>query len=103
MARLRILWLAVPLALAACGPVSPEVAARRCEEEAREAKGLTGYVYGGVDENGPAGGGSVSISTDYIARKDPQMVYDNCVRRMTGQGAIRPPDLDTPTKHRVGH
>lgn len=95
--------LLVPLLLIGCGPVSPEAAARMCEQEARAARGPTGVIYGGATSDGPRAGAQVTVSTDYLLRRDPMQVYDSCVRRKSGQGPIRPPDFDKPTRERIGH
>jgi hypothetical protein len=89
---MRYLALLVPL-LAACGPLSPEAAARTCEARARAATGPTGEVYIGISETGPRAGGSIGISSDYLQGRDPYVVYDQCVRQRSGQGPIRPLDL----------
>lgn len=83
--------LLITLLLAACGPVSPQDAADRCEERAREAAGPTGEARIGVNsEDGPRAGFDVRISSDFIAGRDPQLVYENCVRNLTGEGPVRP-------------
>jgi hypothetical protein len=46
---MRYLALLVPL-LAACGPLSPEAAARTCEARARAATGPTGEIYMGISK-----------------------------------------------------
>lgn len=82
------------VAFAACGPVSPERAAEICAERAREAAGPTGEVGIGIDSGGDFRPHiAIGISSDYLAGRDPQEVYDSCVRRMTGQGPVRPLDL----------
>ena len=81
------------LLLAACGPISPERAADMCEERARAARGVTGEVGVGVGSGGNLHTNvdvGISISSDYIAGRDPYQVYENCVRQKTGQGPIRP-------------
>lgn len=83
--------LAIALALAACGPMSPDLAADRCEERARAAAGPTGEVRAGVVAGeGVKTGFDVTISSDFIMGRDPQLVYENCVRNLTGAGPIRP-------------
>jgi len=83
------------MALAACGPVSPRLAADQCEERARAAVGPTGEVYLGVasDIEGPAWGAEIGISSDFLEGRDPYEVYESCVRKLSGQGPIRPLDL----------
>lgn len=93
--RLRTFGIAVLAALpAACGPVSPELAARQCEERARAADGPTGSVGVGFNDRGTSLATlSITIGSDYIRGLDPHEVYDACVRRKTGHAPIRPPDL----------
>lgn len=76
---------------AACGPVSPDIAARQCEERARAAAGPTGEVGIGITSGGDTDGHfEVGITSDYLQGRDPYEVYDTCVRQKTGQGPIRP-------------
>jgi hypothetical protein len=76
--------------LPACAPPSPEVAALRCEERARAARGPTGEIAIGVGTGGPISRVEVGVTGDYLAGRDPYQVYDACVRQMTGQPPIRP-------------
>lgn len=79
------------LALAACGPVSPERAADRCEERARAAQGpQIGLTLGANSNSGPFASGSIGISSDAIRGRDPVQVYDECVFRLTGEMPVRP-------------
>jgi hypothetical protein len=93
--RRRVHPVVLLLALAACGPVSPRLAADQCEQRARAALGPTGEVYLGVASGikGPAWGAKVGVSSDFIEGRDPFEVYDSCVRQLSGQGPIRPLDL----------
>ncbi len=88
------LFLSATLALAVlagCGPVSPELAARQCEERARAAAGPTGEIGFGISSNGKTSAGiEIGVTSDYIRGRDPYDVYDQCVRQKTGQGPIRP-------------
>ena len=80
-------------ALAACAPVSPELAAQQCEERARAAVSpISGTAAVGIGSNGPISDVDVniSISSDFIQGRDPYIVYDQCVRELSGQGPIRP-------------
>jgi len=79
--------------LASCGPVSPEVAAAQCEDRARAANGPTGEIGIGIGSDGVRSGVSIGISSDFIAGRDPQEVYETCVRQKTGQPPIRPLEL----------
>ena len=77
--------------LAACGPVSPELAAKQCEERARAATGPTGSVGIAVNNRGETRARArLGITSDYLQGRDPYEVYDSCVRRKSGQGPIRP-------------
>lgn len=79
------------LVLAACGPVSPELAARQCEERARAATGPTGEIGFGISSSGETAAGiEIGVTSDYLRGRDPYEVYDSCVRQKTGQGPIRP-------------
>lgn len=79
------------LALAACGPVTPERAADRCEERARAAQGpQIGLTLGANSNSGPFASGSIGITSDAIRGRDPLQLYDECVFRLTGEMPIRP-------------
>ncbi|MEM6385953.1 MAG: hypothetical protein AAF718_06925 [Pseudomonadota bacterium] len=82
------------LGMAACGPVSPERAADMCEDRARAATGPTGEVGVGVGSGGVGGRVEIGITSDFIQGRDPFVVYEECVRQKTGQGPIRPLNLD---------
>lgn len=90
--KMKYTLCALPfLALAACGPISPQEAADQCEERARAAQGPTGEARIGVNsEKGVVGGVSLKITSDFVAGRDPQIVYENCVVQKTGQGPVRP-------------
>ncbi len=82
------------LLLAACGPVSAERAADMCEDRARAATGPTGEIGIGVGSDGPGGSFEIGVTSDYILGRDPYIVYEECVRQKTGQGPIRPLELE---------
>lgn len=82
------------LALAACGPVSPERAAKMCEDRARAATGPTGEIGIGVGSEGASGSFEIGVTSDYILGRDPYILYEECVREKTGQGPIRPLELE---------
>lgn len=94
--RLRAFGIAVlAFVPAACGPVSPELAARQCEERARAAAGPTGFVGIGVNDRGETRSkASITITSDFVRGFDPHELYGSCVRQKTGQDPIRPLDLD---------
>jgi hypothetical protein len=91
---MRRALLLAGLALAACGPMSPERAADVCEDRARAATGPTGEIGIGIGSNGPGGYVEVGITSDYIQGRDPYILYDQCVRQKSGQGPIRPLALE---------
>jgi hypothetical protein len=79
------------LLAAACGPMSPERAARICEERARAATAPTGEIGIGITSDGDARGSfEIGITSDYLQGRDPYEVYETCVRQKTGQGPVRP-------------
>ena len=81
---------AVPLILAACAPPSPEAAYRACAARAQAALGPQGAVELGVGSGGMSTGLSLSVTSDYLRGRDPEAVYDACIRAKTGQGPTRP-------------
>ena len=92
MIRALLLVLALPLALAACDTtVSPERAYEQCSERARLAERPRGSVGLGVGSGGRAVGSlDVTVTGDFLAGRDPYVVYDECFRRLTGAGPTRP-------------
>lgn len=77
--------------LVACGPVSPELAARQCEERANAAAGPTGEIGVGISSDGDTRGRiEIGVTSDYLRGRDPYEVYETCVREKTGQAPIRP-------------
>ena len=81
--------------LAACSPYrSPRLAADECEARAQAAKGIVRQVRVGISSNGPAAGATLGVTSDYLRGRDPQVVYETCVFEKTGQGPIRPAELD---------
>ena len=81
-----------PLAgMVSCGPVPVDVAERDCLQNARLAASPRGYVGLGVNANGNAAGVlDVSISSDYLAGRDPSAVFNACVQQRSGQFPSRP-------------
>ena len=91
MIRIATIALVLSGTLVACGPISPERAADQCEDEARRAAGPTGEIGIGVNSSGNVTNRvEIGISSDFLLGKDPQQVYESCVRRKTGQAPIRP-------------
>lgn len=91
---MRKLTLFSALVLAACGPVSPERAADMCEDRARAATGPTGEIGIGVGSEGVGSRIEIGVTSDFIRGRDPYIVYEECVRQKTGQGPIRPLELE---------
>lgn len=92
--KLKTILILPALLLAACGPVSPERAARMCEEKARAATGPTGEVSVGINNHGEVTGGvEIGITSDYLRGRDPYEVYESCVLQKSGQPPIRPLEL----------
>lgn len=73
--------------LSACGPPSPEAMQRLCADRARAAAGPAGTVGFGIGSGGLATDLDVTISSDYIAGRDPQDVFDSCMARRLQAGA----------------
>ncbi|QBX99637.1 hypothetical protein E2K80_01950 [Rhodophyticola sp. CCM32] len=61
-----------------------------CTDRARAATGPTGSIGVGVGSGGASTNIEIGISTDYLAGRDPQLVYDRCFRQLTGAGPTRP-------------
>jgi len=90
MKRFLIPVALLPL-LAACGPVSVAQAERECFERARLASQPRGQIGVGIGSGGETAGNlSVTISSDYIAGRDPSAVYESCVYQKSGQPPTRP-------------
>ena len=78
-------------ALAGCDTtVSPERAYEQCSERARLAAQPRGEIGFGVGSAGPAGHAGLTITSDFLMGRDPQVVYDTCFRNLTGAGPTRP-------------
>lgn len=90
----RFAMAACALVVTACGEISPERAADRCEERARAAQGPeVGLSVGANSDSGTFAKGSISISSDAIRGRDPIEVYESCVFGLTGELPIRPARL----------
>lgn len=73
------------LLLAACQQeMTPELARHQCEERAHAAAGPTGGIALGVGSGGLHSRVEIGVSTDYLARRDPQQVFEDCYTRKTG-------------------
>nr|WP_252734475.1 hypothetical protein [Octadecabacter sp. B2R22] len=81
----------LPVAACAAAPATPERAAEICEEKARAAQGPTGSVSVGANSNtGPYSDVQISLTSDYLAGRDPNDVYAECIYDQTGAAPIRP-------------
>lgn len=77
--------------LAACGPMSMAEAERQCFERARLAQKPQGEVSIGATTGGRAVTAiELDVSSDYLLRKDPSVVYETCVMSKTGEPPSRP-------------
>ena len=79
--------------VAACAPVpvDPEAVQAECAERARQAQGPTGNLRVGVNsEDGPFTRVEIGITSDALAGRDPQEVYETCVIEGTGAPPTRP-------------
>ena len=74
------------LGLAACAPLPVDRAERICLDSARDATGPRTEMGIGVGSHGYRGGYvQVGVSSDYITGRDPSQVFQECVRRRSGQ------------------
>ena len=88
MKRLCLLGL---LGLTACGPIPLAMAEQQCIEPAQLAQRLQGSFGIVADSNGNVGTTlSIGISSDYLAGRDPNQVYAQCVFQRSGQNPSRP-------------
>jgi len=85
---MRRLWPL--LALAACAPIPVERAEKMCLNDARLATGPRGTAGIGVTTDGPYATLDVTVTSDYLAGRDPAQVFAGCVRRRSGQPPNRP-------------
>lgn len=77
--------------LTACGPIPVEQAEAQCFQRARLATQPRGEVFVGLGTGGYARGGvDITISSDYLAGRDPSALYDVCVQQRSGQPPSRP-------------
>ena len=85
--RLLILSLcAAGFGLAGCAqrPLPPEVAARVCADRTGLAQRPRGTVGIGVGSGGLSSGVGVTVSPDFLMRRDPRDVYDACMIERAG-------------------
>lgn len=82
--------LALPLMLAACAPLTVQQAEEICAERARQAQAPGGTLGLGAGSGGVYGELELNVTSDYLMGRDPLVVYDDCVRKKTGQPPTRP-------------
>ena len=87
MRALALLALAL---LSACGPIPLAEAEAQCLSQARLAQSPRGSVSLGAGSGGAAGAFDVTVSSDYILQRDPDVVFGDCVRARAGQSPSRP-------------
>ena len=91
MIRRAVIGALALVALAGCDrPVTVERAYEQCSERARLAAQPRGEIGIGVGSGGPSARGELTITSDFIAGRNPQTVYDSCFRNLTGAGPTRP-------------
>ena len=74
------------LPLIACGPVSVQQAEQHCAPRAHlAAKPQTSLGIRFNSDGTRQIGGSFGISTDFIAGRDPEQVFRDCVAQQSGQ------------------
>lgn len=74
------------LPLIACGPVPLQQAERQCAARAYLAQGPQTSLGVRFNSDGTSQiGGSFGISTDYIAGRDPDQVFRDCVAQQSGK------------------
>ncbi|MFV0492772.1 MAG: hypothetical protein ACK5M4_13225 [Pseudorhodobacter sp.] len=82
--------LVAAAALAGCGPIPLEQAERQCLRNAELALRPGGYVAVGAGTGGPIGHLELDVSSDFLLRRDPSQVYENCVIQRSGQPPSQP-------------
>ena len=80
----------LPLLAAACGPMSVQSAEAACFERARLAAKPRGEARIGGSNRGGCGDLDLTISSDWLAGRDPSAVYSTCVFNKSGEPPRRP-------------
>lgn len=78
---------AILAVLTACGPQTPPsraTAERLCQDEARAADGISGRIGVGIGNDGPLGGGSLSINSNILNPRSEQDALRDCISRRIG-------------------
>lgn len=91
-----VMALVVMSVLGACAStlLPPEEAALVCEERARQAQRPSGSLTLGANSSGRSHAGiSIGVTSDFLARRDPSAVYEDCVLQRSGLPPVRAPNL----------
>ena len=84
------------VSLMACTPqklMSVDNAQVVCTERARDAVRPQGDVYVGVGSGGADVGVGIGVSTDLLLGRNPETVYNECVKKKSGQAPSAPLQL----------
>jgi len=77
--------------LGACaGKVPLAQAEAQCAHEARYATAPRGHVTLGAGTGGARLGGEITVSSDFLLRRDPAQVFERCVIQRAGQQPSQP-------------
>ena len=88
---IRLLPLAMLLALDDCAPLPVDQAERICVADAQAAQHPRGSVGFGIDSAGhTAANLEISLSSDFLTGRDPEQVFAKCVLDRSGQYPTRP-------------
>ena len=89
-----VVLLVFGLVVAGCGPQEPlsvEEAMVECAGKARHATRPTAAVAVGVNSEGAVSSGFIiGVTDDFLAGRDPEVVYRDCVVRRSGKEPTRP-------------
>ncbi|MBE2275002.1 MAG: hypothetical protein IAE87_01765 [Rhodobacteraceae bacterium] len=80
----------VLLILSSCGPMTVEQAERACFERARLAAKPRGEIAVGASTGGAVADLDLTVSSDWLAGRDPAAVYETCVMAKSGEAPRRP-------------
>lgn len=84
------------IAAAGCTPTppTPQEAADRCEQRARDAQAPNvGLTIGANSNSGPFASANIGLTSDLLRGSDPLALYESCVINLTGEPPIRPARL----------
>ena len=87
LARTTVCTVFIAVVLTACAPMTPAAVERACLDRARAAEGPRGSVAIGLGSGGGVNTSlAVSVSDDYLRRRDSRDVYETC--RADGLAAL---------------